>query len=108
MNGVNSGVNAALLAIDRTSSTFGAAIAGYRSCNSSNGKVMIISSAGGNVSIRCNGQIFADNGTVGTPGDYAEYFPTDDVTISIGEVVAKEWSDGLFSETSFGSRSSLF
>ena len=88
VNGVNSGVNAALLAIDRTSSTFGAAIAGYKSCNSSNGKVMIISSAGGNVSIRCNGQIFADNGTVGTPGDYAEYFPTDDVTISIGEVVA--------------------
>ena len=39
-------------------------------------------------SFRCNGQLFVDSGTLGTPGDYAEFFPTADETLEPGDVVA--------------------
>ncbi|MBE7525259.1 hypothetical protein HS096_02625 [candidate division WWE3 bacterium] len=44
------------------------------------------------VSIRCNGQLFADNGTIGTGGDYAEYFISNDATLAAGDVVAIDLS----------------
>lgn len=40
--------------------------------------------------VTCDGVIHADNGTVATPGDYAEYFPTADSSITYGEVVAMD------------------
>jgi hypothetical protein len=40
------------------------------------------------ISIRCNGQIFADAGISGAGGDYAEYFLSSHPTLSIGDVVA--------------------
>lgn len=39
------------------------------------------------VSIRCNGQIFADNGTVSTPADYAEYFFASSSDLVAGDAV---------------------
>ena len=40
------------------------------------------------VSIRCNGQLFADSGTIGSNGDYAEYFISSDPSLGTGDVIA--------------------
>jgi hypothetical protein len=80
-----------LLAIDMTSTTVGGAIFGARRCGtaiSTSIMKLATDTDTSRFSFRCSGQFFADNGTVGTPGDYAEYFPTDDVSITAGEVVA--------------------
>lgn len=97
VNGINESVgwHPALLAIDKSSSTRGGAIFASRECGGDpNVDILLIESdvlsgAGQRrMSVRCDGQIFADNGTVGTPGDYAEYFYTTDTSIMVGEVVA--------------------
>ncbi|MEO5927691.1 MAG: hypothetical protein ABIO72_03135 [Patescibacteria group bacterium] len=83
--------NVSLLAVDMTSSTFGGAIFGARKCGSSTtGNIMKLATDTdtSRFTFRCSGQLFADSGTVGSPADYAEYFPTTDIDLSPGEVVA--------------------
>jgi hypothetical protein len=83
--------SAALVAYDMSSSTYGGAILGKRNCGTSSvARIMNLGTDtdGKRFSVDCTGKIWSDNGSVGTPGDYAEYFPTDDVTITDGEVVA--------------------
>jgi hypothetical protein len=80
-----------LLAVDMTSSTTGGAIFAARACGgAANGNIMKLSTDTdtSRFTFRCSGQFFADNGTVGSPADYAEYFPTDDTSLTAGEVVA--------------------
>ncbi|MBD3250993.1 hypothetical protein GF380_00740, partial [Candidatus Uhrbacteria bacterium] len=47
------------------------------------------------VEIRCSGQIYADNGTIGSPADYAEYFYASTNTLSLGDVVAIDENEAL-------------
>ncbi|MBI4139326.1 hypothetical protein HY479_04255, partial [Candidatus Uhrbacteria bacterium] len=83
--------NGPISAFDYGSSTFSGAIYGLSNCGGSeNGNILTLAtdSDSQRMTVRCSGQIFSDNGTVGTPGDYAEYFPTSDTTLTTGEVVA--------------------
>jgi hypothetical protein len=85
------GAQAGILALNQTSSTKGAAIMGARRCGTStiaNILQLATDADQSRFSVRCNGQIWVDNGTVGTPGDYAEYFYTADTDLTAGEVVA--------------------
>ena len=49
--------------------------------------VISTSTTGAIFKVDSYGQVFADNGTVGSPADYAEYFATDDTDLAAGEVV---------------------
>jgi hypothetical protein len=80
-----------LLAVDMTSSTTGGAIFAARACGDAvNGNIMKLSTDTdtSRFTFRCNGQLFTDNGASGNPADYAEFFPTNDTSLTAGEVVA--------------------
>ncbi len=83
-------------------------VAIYGNASSSYGALRVVSNCGGTssvnrriagfatstvnlddaVSIRCNGQLYADNGTIGSGGDYAEYFTSDQGAYGAGNVMA--------------------
>lgn len=86
-------MHAAIIAIDETSSTRGAALLAGRKCGTAlNGDIAVFSTDLDlrAVSIRCNGSIHANSALVVDGGDYAEMFPSADTTLMPGEVVAMD------------------
>ncbi len=87
---VTTGFHAGVIAQDLGSSVSSTALLAHKVCNiATGGDIALFSSSADprRTSIRCDGGIYTDTGTVGSPADYAEFFYTTDTALTTGEII---------------------